>query len=106
MVLQRPVSKRAVRRTVFAEMTCPIEPGDRKEVQRGKRGPHASGLGKWPQHLKSLAIERHSRRYPGWLSIPMKTFNDQPARGVLGPWGAVNDTTEHLKVREHSDLYW
>eukprot|EP00731_Ephydatia_muelleri_P017553 Em0010g651a len=38
------------------------------------------------------------RIYPGWLNIPMKTFNGQPARGVLGPWGTVNDTTEHLKL--------
>ena len=103
MVLQRPVSKRAVLlRTVLAEMTRPIEPGDRKDVQRGKRGPYAGGLGRWPQHLKSLAIERHTRRYPGWLNIPMKSFNGQPARGILGPWGAVNDTTVHLNVREHS----
>ena len=71
----------------------------------GKRGPYASGLGRWPQQLKSLAIEWHSCRYPGWLNIPRKTINGQPARGVLGPRGAVNDTTEHLKVREHSDLY-
>ena len=57
MVLQRPVSKRAVLlRTVLAEMTRPIEPGDRKDIQLGKRGPYAGGLGRWPQHLKSLAI--------------------------------------------------
>ena len=83
--------------TVLAEMTRPVEPVDRKDAQRGKRGPYASGLGRWPQHLKSLAIERHPRRYPVWLNIPMKTNNGQPARGVLGPWGAVNDTTEALE---------
>ena len=100
IVLQRPVSKRAVLlRTVLAEMTRSIEPAYRKDVQQGKRGPYAGGLGRWPQHLKSLAIERHTRRYPGWLNIPMKSFNGQPARGVLGPWGAVNDTTAHLNVR-------
>ena len=82
-----------------------MEAVDRKDAQREKRGPYASGLGRWPQHLKSLAIERHSRRYPGWLHIPMKTINGQPARGVSGPLGAVNDKTEHLKLREHSDLY-
>eukprot|EP00731_Ephydatia_muelleri_P027216 Em0019g89a len=37
--------------------------------------------------------------YPVWLNIPMKTINGQPARGVLGPWGAVNDATEALEVR-------
>eukprot|EP00731_Ephydatia_muelleri_P027207 Em0019g80a len=76
----------------------PMEPVDRKDAQRGKRGPYASGLDRWPQHLKSLAIERHPRRYPGWLNIPMKTINGQPARGVLGPWGAVNDATEALEA--------
>eukprot|EP00731_Ephydatia_muelleri_P034776 Em0076g9a len=85
-------------RAVLAEMTCSMEPVDGKDVQRGKRGPYASGLGRWPQQLKSLAIERHSCRYPGWLNIPRKTINGQPARGVLGPWSAVNDTTEHLKL--------
>ncbi|KAL5474587.1 hypothetical protein EMCRGX_G026557 [Ephydatia muelleri] len=75
-----------------------LRAADRKHAQRGKRGPYASGLGRWPQHLKSLAIKRHSRRYPGWLNIPMKTANGQPARGVLGLWGAVNDTTEHWKL--------
>ncbi|KAL5496688.1 hypothetical protein EMCRGX_G013028 [Ephydatia muelleri] len=85
-------------RAVLAEMTCSMEPVDGKDVQRGKRGPYASGLGRWPQQLKSLAIERHSCRYPGWLNIPRKTINGQPARGVLGPWSAVNGTTEHLKL--------
>eukprot|EP00731_Ephydatia_muelleri_P020457 Em0013g184a len=85
-------------RALLAEMTRPVEPVDRKDAQRGKRGPYASGLDRWPQHLKSLTIERHPRRYPGWLNIPMKTINGQPARGVLGPWGAVNDTTEALEA--------
>ena len=98
MRLQRPVSKRSVvLLTVLAEMTRPMEPVDRKDAQRGKRGPYASGLGRWPQHLQSLTIERHPRRYPGWLNTPMKTINGQPARGVLGPWGAVNDATEALE---------
>eukprot|EP00731_Ephydatia_muelleri_P029281 Em0020g925a len=70
----------------------------RKDAQRGKRGPYASGLGRWPQHLKSLAIERHSRRYPVWLNIPMKTNNGQPARGVWGPGVLSTIQLRHLKL--------
>eukprot|EP00731_Ephydatia_muelleri_P035201 Em0104g7a len=91
-------------------MTRPMGPVVRIDAQRGKRamGPYARGLGRWPQHFKSLAIERHSQiPYPGWLNIPMKTINGQSARKVLGPWSAVNDTTEHLKtllVKEIEEL--
>eukprot|EP00731_Ephydatia_muelleri_P037887 Em0590g1a len=79
-------------------MTRPMGPVDRKDAQRGKRGPYASGLGRWPQHLKSLAIERHSRRYPVWLNIPMKTNNGQPARGVWGPGVLSTIQLRHLKL--------
>eukprot|EP00731_Ephydatia_muelleri_P005791 Em0003g39a len=69
-----------------------------EDAQQGKRGPYASGLGRWPQHLKSLAIERHSCRYPGWLNIPMQTNNGQPARGVWGPGVLSTKQLRHLKL--------
>eukprot|EP00731_Ephydatia_muelleri_P012825 Em0007g135a len=67
-----------------------MEPVDRKDAQRGKRGPF------WVDDLSTLRVL--PSRYPGWLHIPMKTINGQPARGVSGPWGADNNTTEHLKL--------